>query len=166
MGFPHPVPGGHHFMQGPPPGLPPGFDEPDKHELDDGAIDPSLDPSLSHTNPNDEGPSKVIARLSEELYEIKRQYTINTLESDKLTEQLAKAREEIELLEAKLEEEVSNRTEAERKQQEAERRRIFCEQRLKEIGVDLDEEEERAIRIEIEADADGDPEVAEDPVVG
>lgn len=124
-------------MQGPPgQGLPPGFVEPDKHDLDGSAlIDPSLDPSLS--NPDD--PKIIIARLRQELDETKRHYLD---EINKLNEQLMafeeesqKLRSELDMMHARMEDDNVQRIELERRCQDAEVARQAAEQKLNFTGI-------------------------------
>lgn len=181
LGFPgHPVPGAHHFMQGPPShGMPPGF--PDDGESDIGEaslIDPSLDPSLSEDGGmgRNEPAKATIARLRQELNQAKRQFTLATQQTSKLAEQLAEVEEDakkchsdLEAMEIKLEEEILLRIEFERKCHEAEAAQQVAEDKLKDLTgalpSDATAEEERTVRNEIDADAEGDIDADESVVV-
>lgn len=175
LGYPgHPVPGPHHFMQGPPSqGMPSAFGDDGESDLGDASlIDPSLDPSLSAASPDDgsmgrsEPPKATIARLRQELIQAKRQFTLATQQTSKLAEQLAdvedevkKCHSDIDTIQTKLDEEILLRLEIERKYRRAEEGKIAAEDKLKAWRAthhSNTEEEERLVRTEIDVDADGD----------
>lgn len=165
---PHSVPGGHHFMQGPPQGLHPGFAVgPTKHDLDDGSlIDPSLDPALA--GPDD---AKVtIMGLRQELDETKNQYALASQQASKLAEQLAAAEEEIrkcrvevDLMNVKLQTEILGRMNLERKYQELEQDRALLDEKVK-VLTETTESGVVVVRNgnDQDVDAEGDAEVETD----